>query len=130
MSNSRSSAPREERTKLRQAAEYAFGFVQPGMVIGLGTGSTAIFATRRIAQLFGEGKLKEIVGFATSKTVSEESQQLGIPMGTEDIPRSIDLTIDGADEVDQGLNLLKGVVARCFVKKSSLKPVTGFYRGG
>jgi ribose 5-phosphate isomerase A len=104
-----SSALQDERTQFkRQAAEYAVGFVEPGMVIGLGTGSTASYATRRIAQFLGEGKLNEIVGFATSKAVWEEAKQLGIPMATEDMPRSIDLTIDGADEVDPGMNLIKG----------------------
>jgi ribose 5-phosphate isomerase A len=92
----------------QQAAEYAVQFVQSGMAVGLGTGSTAIFATRRIAQLLGEGKLKNLVAFATSSQVWREAQSLGIPMMDEVMPRGIDITIDGADEVDPEKNLIKG----------------------
>jgi len=92
----------------QQAAEYAVQFVQSGMTVGLGTGSTAIFATRRIAQLLAEGELKDIVGYATSGQVWREAQCLGIPMMDEIMPHSIDLTIDGADEVDPQKNLIKG----------------------
>jgi ribose 5-phosphate isomerase A len=92
----------------QQAAERAVEFVQSGMVAGLGTGSTAIFATRHIARLLHDGQLKNIFGFATSKAVWKEAQRLGIPMMTEEMPNSLDLTIDGADEVDPDLNLIKG----------------------
>src|SRR6516225_3431263 len=102
------SNPEERGSLKRQAAEQAVEFVQPGMIIGLGTGSTAIFATRRIAELHKTGKLKGITGFATSKAVWQEAELLGIPMMEDDMPRAIDLTIDGADEVDPALNLIKG----------------------
>jgi ribose 5-phosphate isomerase A len=92
----------------QQAAEKAVEFVRSGMVVGLGTGSTAIFATRRIARLLKDGKLKNVSGFATSKSVWKEAQMLGIPMMSDDMPNSLDLTIDGADEVDPDLNLIKG----------------------
>jgi ribose 5-phosphate isomerase A len=92
----------------RQAAEHAVQSVQSGMVVGLGTGSTAIHATRRIAALVSEGTLKDVVGFATSRGVWDEAVRLGLPMLTEDMPRAIDLTIDGADEIDPELNLIKG----------------------
>jgi ribose 5-phosphate isomerase A len=92
----------------QQAAERAVELVQPGMVIGLGSGSTAVFAMRRIADLFREGKLNGIEGFATSEAVLKEAQELGIPTIAEEMERSIDLTIDGADEVDPDLNLIKG----------------------
>jgi ribose 5-phosphate isomerase A len=92
----------------KEAAEYAVQFVQSGMTIGLGTGSTAIFATRRIAELYKSGQLRDIVAFATSRAVWQEAVKLGIPMLTEDLPQEIDVTIDGADEVDPGLNLIKG----------------------
>jgi ribose 5-phosphate isomerase A len=92
----------------RRAAERAVEFVQPGMLVGLGTGSTAIFAIRRIAHLLRDGRLKDILGFATSVTVWQEAQRLGIPMMAEEMPRAIDLTIDGADEIDPDLNLIKG----------------------
>jgi ribose 5-phosphate isomerase A len=92
----------------QQAGERAVEFVLSGMVVGLGTGSTAIFATRRIARLLLDGQLKNIFGFATSKAVWKEAQRLGIPMMEEEMPNSLDLTIDGADEVDPDLNLIKG----------------------
>jgi ribose 5-phosphate isomerase A len=102
-------ADTELRTQYkRQAAERAVEFVQTGMLVGLGTGSTAIFATRRIAHLFHYGHLKDILGIATSVAVREEALRLGLPMMTEEMPRSIDLTIDGADEIDPDLNLIKG----------------------
>jgi len=92
----------------QQAAERGAEFVQSGMVVGLGTGSTAVLVTQRIAQLLRDGKLKDIVGFATSKAVWEEARRLGIPMMAEEMPHAIDITIDGADEVDLDLNLIKG----------------------
>jgi ribose 5-phosphate isomerase A len=92
----------------KQAAEHAVEFVQTGMVVGLGTGSTATFATQRIARLIHEGRLQGIVGFATSQASWDEAQQLGIPMMAEEMMRGIDLTIDGADEIDPDLNLIKG----------------------
>jgi len=92
----------------QQAAERAVEFVRSGMVVGLGTGSTAIFATRQIARLLRDGRLKDVVGFATSKAVYQEAEKLGIPLISEEMPKSLDLTIDGADEVDPDLNLIKG----------------------
>ena len=91
-----------------RAAEHAVTFVEPGTVVGLGTGSTAIFATRRLAELLRQGALRDILGFATSQATWEQAQRLGIPMISLDMPRAIDLTIDGADEVDPNLNLIKG----------------------
>ncbi len=92
----------------KEAAEYAVQFVQSGMTIGLGTGSTAIYATRRISDLYLSGQLRDIVAFATSRAVWHEAVKMGIPMLTEDMPQAIDVTIDGADEVDPQLNLIKG----------------------
>jgi ribose 5-phosphate isomerase A len=99
----------EEKARFKQeAAEYAVTYVQSGMIVGLGTGSTAIFATRQIAELLRRGELRDISAFATSKAVWDEAVKLGIPMLTDDMPQEIDLTIDGADEVDPHLNLIKG----------------------
>lgn len=92
----------------RQAAKYAVQFVQSGMIVGLGTGSTAIHATRRIAALVRVGVLRDVVGIATSCAVRDEAVRLGLPMLPEDMPRAIDLTIDGADEIDPDLSLIKG----------------------
>jgi ribose 5-phosphate isomerase A len=92
----------------QQAGEQAAALVQSGMVVGLGTGSTAIFAIRRIAVLLRTGDLNGILAIATSRATEAEARALGIPMLADDIPREIDLTIDGADEVDPALNLIKG----------------------
>jgi ribose 5-phosphate isomerase A len=107
MSGKASEAEAQARFK-QEAAAYAVQFVQSGMILGLGTGSTAIFATRRLAELYKTGQLRDIVAFATSKAVWQEAVKLGIPMMTEDLPEEIDITIDGADEVDPHLNLIKG----------------------
>ena len=92
----------------QEAAEYAVKFIQSGMTVGLGTGTTAIYATRRIAELYRNGRLHDIAAFATSTVVQLEVYKLGIPMLTEDLPQDLDVTIDGADEVDPQLNLIKG----------------------
>jgi ribose 5-phosphate isomerase A len=92
----------------RQAAEYAVRYIKSGMAVGLGTGSTAIFAVRSIGELLHTGALKDIVAFATSHVTAEEAARLNIPMLPDDLPRSLDVTIDGADEVDPQLNLIKG----------------------
>ncbi len=92
----------------QQAAEHAVEFVESGMVVGLGHGSTAIFAVRRIAQLLHEGQLQDILGVPCSLRVEEEARRLGIPLTTLDEHPVVDLTIDGADEVDHSLNLIKG----------------------
>ena len=118
MNTPATSLPDDHQTRLKQeAAKYAVQFVQSGMVVGLGTGSTAIFATRRIAELLKDGTLKNVVGFATSKVVWQEAQHLGIPLMEQTMPSKIDLTIDGADEVDPKLNLIKGGGGALFREK-------------
>jgi ribose 5-phosphate isomerase A len=97
-----------QRDQLKQAAaERAAELVQPGMVVGLGTGSTAVFAIRRVAARLRSGELDQIVGVATSKSSEAEALRLGIRL-LDDFPREIDLTIDGADEVDPAMHLIKG----------------------
>ncbi len=78
------------------------------MVVGLGHGSTAIFAVRRIARLLCEGQLQDILAVPCSLQVKDDVQRLGIPLTTLDQHPVVDLTIDGADEVDPDLNLIKG----------------------
>jgi ribose 5-phosphate isomerase A len=92
----------------QQAAERAVDYVESGMVIGLGTGSTTIFAVRRIAELLRVGELHNVVGIPTSRQVEREARALGIPLTKLSEHPVIDLTIDGADEVDDELNLIKG----------------------
>ena len=98
-----------EVSRLKQrAAEAAVEFVESGMVVGLGHGSTAVFAVRRIDQLLREGQLQNILGVACSGDVEQQARQLGIPLTTLDRHPIVDLTIDGADEVDPHLDLIKG----------------------
>jgi ribose 5-phosphate isomerase A len=92
----------------RAAAEHAVTFVESGMTIGLGTGSTAIWATRRIGHLLRVGQLHGVIGYATSQAVWVEAEQEQIPMLAQELPRELDITIDGADEADPSLNLIKG----------------------
>lgn len=92
----------------RQAAERAVEQVQSGMIVGLGHGSTAIYAVRRIATLIQEGTLKNILGVPCSQQVELQARKLDIPITTLDEHPVIDLTIDGADEVDPHLQLIKG----------------------
>jgi len=92
----------------QQAAEKAVEFVESGMVVGLGHGSTAIFAVQRIAHLIKTGQLHDILGIPASRHIEAEARRLGIPLTTLDAHPAIDLTIDGADEVDPQLNLIKG----------------------
>jgi len=93
----------------RQAAEYAVSqYFESGMTVGLGTGSTAIFAVRYLGELLRTGQRKDVVAFATSRVTWDEAVRLSIPMLTDDLPKSLDVTIDGADEVDPQLNLIKG----------------------
>jgi ribose 5-phosphate isomerase A len=90
------------------AALKAVEFVEPGMIIGLGSGSTAIYAMREIALRYSEGELDGILGVPTSLQVAQEARELGIPLTALDDHPQVDLTIDGADEVDPQLELIKG----------------------
>jgi len=123
-----------------QAAWYAVQFVQSGMVVGLGGGSTAAFAVHRIGELLREGKLRDILGVPCSLKVEREARKLGIPLTTLEEHPVVDLTIDGADEVDPDLDLIKGgggallrekIVAQAslreiiVVDESKLSPVLG-----
>lgn len=96
-----------ERWK-REAAEAAVELVQPGMILGLGHGSTARYALLKIAELLRAGKLWDIQGVPCSKKVEEEARALGIPLTTLEDHPELDLTIDGADEIDPKLNVIKG----------------------
>ncbi len=97
-----------QNTYKQAAAQRAVDFIQSGMKVGLGTGSTALFATRRLAELLRAGQVRDLAAFATSKTTDAIARQLGIPMLSDDLAVTLDLTIDGADEVDPQWNLIKG----------------------
>ena len=92
----------------QQAGAYAADLVQSGMIVGLGTGSTAIHATRRIAQRLNSGDLRNIRAIPTSRATEAAAIELRIPLVSFADCQRIDMTIDGADEVDPALNLIKG----------------------
>ncbi len=88
------------------AGEKAVEYVEDGMIVGLGTGSTAYFAIRKIAEKVREGM--KITGVCTSIATRELAEQWDIPVADVDEADHIDLTIDGADEVDPQGNGIKG----------------------
>jgi len=124
----------------RMAAARAVESVESGMVLGLGTGSTARFAVEMIGERLRNGSLHNIVGVPTSNQTIDLATQAGIPLTTLQEHPVLDLTIDGADEVDPQLNMVKGqggallhekIVARAsrceliIVDESKLVPVLG-----
>ena len=92
----------------QEAAERAVACITPGMIVGLGHGSTAIFALRKIAALYHAGHLPGLLGIPCSREVQASAVELGIPLTTLERHPVIDLTIDGADEVDAHLDVIKG----------------------
>lgn len=95
--------------ELKQIAAFrAVEFIKSGMVVGLGSGSTANFAVQRIAARIEAGDLERIVGIPSSARTESLAKRLGIPLTGFDQKQQIDITIDGADEVDPDLNLIKG----------------------
>lgn len=92
----------------REAAELAAAMVESGMVLGLGSGSTAAFAVDAIGRRLEAGEIEDIVGIPTSTATRERATALGIPLTTLEERPNIDLTIDGADEVDPDGNMIKG----------------------
>ncbi len=91
-----------------KAAHRAVEFIDSGMVLGLGTGSTTAFAVTRIGERLKSGDLKNIVGIPTSIRTEKLAGEVGIPLCGLGDQSQIDVTIDGADEVDPDLNLIKG----------------------
>ena len=99
----------EQRDELKRfAAEAAVDQVKSGMVVGLGFGSTAIHALRAIGVKIRSGELRDVLGVPTADAIAEAAVKAGIPLTTLEQHPDIDLTIDGADEVDRQLNLIKG----------------------
>jgi ribose 5-phosphate isomerase A len=92
----------------RAAAEAAVELVEDGMVVGLGTGSTAAFAIEALARRHKQGL--RFIGIATSERTAAQATAAGVLLTTFRQHREIDLTIDGADEVERAtLNLIKGL---------------------
>jgi ribose 5-phosphate isomerase A len=95
-------------TLKKRAAHRAVEFLKPGMVIGLGSGSTTKFALERIAELLGTHRLEGVRGVPSSEETAKIARSLDIPLTTLDENGRLDVNIDGADEVDPQLNLIKG----------------------
>ena len=92
----------------RAAALRAVQLVQAGMVVGLGTGSTARFAVEEIGRRLAAGQLRDIKGVPTSRATRDVAAAAGVPLTSLERHPVVDLTIDGADEVDPAGNLIKG----------------------
>jgi len=97
---------RQEESK-RNAGYHAAGMVEDGMVVGLGTGSTVFFAMERLGErIAGEGL--SIVGVPTSYQAAIRARRYGIALSSLDEHPVLDIAIDGADQVDPDLRLIKG----------------------
>mmetsp|Transcript_3538 Transcript_3538/g.5132 ORF Transcript_3538/g.5132 Transcript_3538/m.5132 type:complete len:276 (+) Transcript_3538:140-967(+) len=92
-------------------------YVESGMVVGLGTGSTAYFAVERLGEKLKSGELKDILAVPTSIRTKEQAEELGIPLVTLDTHSKLDVAIDGADDVDDDLCLTKGGGGALFREK-------------
>ena len=114
-------------TLKKRAARRAVEWVKSGMIVGLGHGSTAAFAVERIAELIRLGSLENVRGIPCSREVAGMARRLGLPLADLNRNLVIDLTIDGADEVDGDLNLIKGgggaLLREKIVAQASLREV-------
>jgi ribose 5-phosphate isomerase A len=97
------------------AAEAAANMVEDGMIVGLGTGSTAAFAIRRLGERVAGGL--NIRGLPTSNQSEQLSREVGIPLLDFSETTALDMTLDGADEFDPALNLIKGGGGALFREK-------------
>lgn len=105
----------EADAKKRRAAEASLAFVRDGMILGLGTGSTARHVLEGLARKVAEGW--HLAGVPTSLATAEAAKILGIPLTSLEEHPALDLAIDGADEVDPRLDLIKGLGGALFREK-------------
>lgn len=87
---------------------YAASYVEDGMVVGLGTGSTAYYFIDEVGQRFKKGELPNIVTVSTSDQSSQQARELGLPLKELDEINQIDLLVDGADEATRQFAGIKG----------------------
>ncbi|MGT2925937.1 ribose-5-phosphate isomerase RpiA [Streptococcus cuniculipharyngis] len=104
-----------------KAAEY----VSDGMIVGLGTGSTAYYFVEELGRRVQEEGLS-IVGVTTSSRTSEQAKRLGIPLKSIDQVDFVDVTVDGADEVDRNFNGIKGGGAALLMEKIVATPTKDY----
>ena len=115
---------RESVEESKRAAGYrAASFVRDGMVVGLGSGSTARYATLRVADRLRRNELRDVVAIPTSEETARLAGQGGIPLATLAEHAQIDVTIDGADEVDPQLDLIKGL-GGCLLREKIVASAT------
>ena len=93
----------------QQAALYALRYVHSGNIIGLGSGSTMALFIEELGALLKSGELSDIVEVPTSDETAQQARQAGVKLSTLDEYERLDIAIDGADEVDNNLNLIKGL---------------------
>lgn len=93
----------------QQAARKALEFVQSGMVLGLGTGSTTACFVDLLGEMLSTGGLRNIMGVSTSQATADQARRLGIPLTSLNDHSNLDMAVDGADEVDVHLDLIKGL---------------------
>jgi ribose 5-phosphate isomerase A len=93
----------------RTAGEEAARRVESGQRLGLGTGSTASFFLEALAARLRAGELRDVVGVPTSLWTEEQARRFAFPLTTLDETPELDLAVDGADEVDPRLDLIKGL---------------------
>lgn len=103
--------------KKKAAYKAVDEFVDSGMVVGLGTGSTAFFAIERLGHLINNGDLSNIIAVSTSTQTEIQAEKLGIPLTSLNDINKVDVAIDGADIVDPDLNLVKGGGGALFREK-------------
>ena len=92
----------------RQVALYALGFVESGFVVGLGGGSTAALFIEKLGTALQAGRLQNVMGIPSALEVADHARSVGIPLTSLKDNPVIDVCIDGADEVDPSINLIKG----------------------
>jgi ribose 5-phosphate isomerase A len=92
-----------------EAAARALDNVRSGMILGLGTGSTAREFVRLLGERLASRELSDISAVCTSVVTQTQAESLGIPILQPDSRPAIDLAVDGADEIDPGLRLIKGL---------------------
>jgi ribose 5-phosphate isomerase A len=93
----------------QSAAEAAIPFIESGMTVGLGTGSTADYFLKALGEALRSGRLRDVRGIPTSRKSADRAQHFGIPLATLAQCPVCDITVDGADEVDGALHLIKGL---------------------
>ncbi len=92
-----------------RAAEEGAKLVESGMVLGLGSGTTATLAVQAIGRGVREGRLRNVCGVPSSSAIAAVAREAGVPLTTLDAHPALDLDLDGADEVDPHLDLIKGL---------------------